>query len=165
MPPCAGGQTAASPPHSRAEILAGARDVIQKARYCTLVTIGNDGHPQARIVDPIAPDADFTIWIATNPLTRKAKEIRRDPRVTLLYFDTSSSSYVTVVARAAIVIDAAEKAIHWKDEWSAIYEIHDGKRDFTLLRVTPVRLEIVSVSRGLVGDPKTWLPLSIDFPR
>jgi general stress protein 26 len=164
LPPCAGAQTAASPPHSRAEILAGARDVMHKARYSTLVTIGADGHPQARIVDPIVPDADFAIWIATNPLTRKAKEIERDPRVTLLYFDTGTSSYVTVLARATVVTDAVEKAKHWKDEWSSIYEMHDGKRDFTLIRVTPLHLEIVSASRGLVGDPKTWLPLSIDFP-
>jgi len=36
-----------------------------------LSAIGPDGQPQARIVDPFPPDADSTIWIATNPLTRK----------------------------------------------------------------------------------------------
>jgi hypothetical protein len=27
------------------------------------------------------------------------------------------------------------------------------------------RLEIVSESRGMIGDPQRWLPLAIDFPR
>lgn len=34
-----------------------------------------------------------------------------------------------------------------------------------LIRVTPLRLEIVSESRGMTGDPKTWLPLGITFPK
>jgi general stress protein 26 len=157
-------QTPPAPAPSRADIVAGARDIIQKARYATLVTIGLDGHPQARIVDPMTTDTDFITWIATNPLTRKVNEIRRNPRVTLLYFDAASSGYVTIIGRAALVTDAAEKAKHWKEEWSPFYETRDGKKEFTLIRLTPARLEVVSPSRGLVGDPKTWLPLSISFP-
>ena len=161
LPSAAQTPPAAAP--SRADIAAGAKDIIQKARYATLVTIGLDGHPQARIVDPMTTDGDFITWIATNPLTRKVNEIRRNPRVTLLYFDAVSSSYVTLVGRAALVTDAAEKARHWKEEWSPFYETRDGKKDFTLIRVTPARLEIVSAALGLVGDPKTWLPLSLSF--
>lgn len=33
----------------------------------------------------------------------------------------------------------------------------------TDIRITPARLEIVSESRGMIGDTKTWLPLAIDF--
>src|SRR6185295_18278310 len=69
-------------PPSRAAVIAAATEIIQKAHYCTFITIGEDGQPQARIVDPIAPDAGFTIWIATNPLTRKVDQLRRDPRAT-----------------------------------------------------------------------------------
>ena len=150
---------------AREEIIAAARDVIQKARYCSLTTVGGDGHPQARIVDPLGPDPDFTMWIATNPLTRKVREIRRNPRTTLLCFDTATSSYVTIVGRASLITDAASKQKHWKADWAPIYP--KGPRDdgFVLIRVTPTRLEIVSESRGMVGDPTTWLPLAIEFPK
>lgn len=84
------------------------------ARLCCAPAIGENGHPQARIVDPTEPDANFTIWIGTNPLTRKVKEIQRDPRVTLLYFHAATSSYVTVLGRAEIVTDAGEKDRRWK---------------------------------------------------
>jgi general stress protein 26 len=149
---------------SRSDIVSASRDVMQKARYCSLITIGADGHPQARIVDPLGPDASFTIWIATNPLTRKVAEIKRDPRVTLTCFDASSSSYVTVLARATLVTDAAEKARRWKDEWTPFYSSGASGNDVMLFRLVPRRLEIVSVDRGMAGDPKTWRPLSIDFP-
>jgi general stress protein 26 len=149
---------------SRAAVLAAATDIIQKAHYCTFITIGEDGQPQARIVDPLAPEASFTIWIATNPVTRKVAQVRRNPRVTLSCFDAATSSYVTVLGLGALVTDAAEKQRHWKDDWAQIYPNGARGNDVVLIRLTPSRLEIVSESRGMAGDPKTWLPLSIEFP-
>lgn len=155
----------AAPPkaHSREEIISAAKAIIQKARYCTFVTNGDNGHPQARIVDPLGPDENFTIWIGTNPLTRKVNEITRDARVTLSCFDTASSSYATLQGRAAVVTDAAERAQRWKDDWKPFYTTGAGGNDFILIRLTPIHLEIVSPDRGLAGDAKTWLPLSIEF--
>jgi general stress protein 26 len=144
--------------------MAAARDVMQKAVYCTFITIGEDGQPQARIVDPTFPDPDLTTWIGTNSLTRKVNHIRRDARVTMLYFHAASASYVTVIGRAALVTDAGEKERRWKTSWAPFYP--NGSRDssFTLIRVTPTRLEISSPSRQMPSDPKTWLPVAFDFP-
>jgi general stress protein 26 len=154
----------ASAGRERTAILAAAADIVAKAHYCTLITIDQDGQPQARIVDPLAPDAAFTIWIATNPLTRKVEQIRRNPRVTMSCFDSATSSYVTLLGRGELVTDAAEKQRHWKPDWSAIYPNGARGSDVILIRFMPARLEIVSESRGMVGDSKTWRPLSIDFP-
>jgi general stress protein 26 len=151
-----------SPP--RAEVIAAAKDMMQTARYSTLVTIAEDGQPQARIVDPFAPESDFTVWIATNPLTRKVTEIGRNPRVTLLYFNAAAAEYVTVHGIAALVTDAAVKARHWKEEWAAFYK--DGPRGdaYLLIRVRPTRLELVSPRHRLMNDPKTWRPVILDLP-
>ena len=157
-------QTAPAGQHSRAEVIVAARDVMQKAVYCTFITIGEDGQPQARIVDPTFPDANFTIWIGTNPLTRKVNQIRRDARVTLLYFHAASSSYATVLGLAALVTDAEEKERRWKASWAPFYPNGARSSDFMLIRVTPSRLEISSNSRKMTSNPKTWLPVVIDFP-
>lgn len=155
-----------SPPTAptKVQVLTAARDVMQTARYSTLVTLGEDGHPQARIVDPFPPEEDFAIWVGTNPLTRKVAEIGRDPRVTMLYFNPAANEYVTIIGAATLVRDPAEKARHWKAEWSAFYK--DGPRGETylLIRVRPKRLEILSPRHGLMNDPTTWRPISIDFP-
>ena len=155
--------TVAAQTPSRAAVIAAATDIIQKAHYCTFITIDATGQPQARIVDPIAPDANFTIWFATNPLTRKVDQVRRNPRVTLSCFDAGTASYVTVLGRGELVTDAAEKQRHWKPDWTAIYPGGATGTDVMLIRINPTRLEIVSESRGMIGDRKTWLPLAIEF--
>jgi general stress protein 26 len=148
----------------RAQVIAAAKDIMQAARYGTLVTIGPDGQPQARIVDPFPPDSDLTIWIATNPLTRKVQEIRRDPRVTLLYFNPGTFEYVTVLGTAVLDADSLHRAAHWKPEWARLYRDQNRGEDYLLLRVRPSRLEVVSASRGMHNDPQTWRPVILAVP-
>src|SRR5687767_8712897 len=96
LPSLVGAQSTPASQGSRAEVIAAARDVMEKAVYSTFITIGEDGQPQARVVEPTLPDTNLNIWIGTNALTRKVKDIQRDPRVTLLYFHATSASYVTL---------------------------------------------------------------------
>ena len=131
------------------------------ARFCTLITIGDLGQPQARIVDPLEPDSRFAVYIATNPLSRKVGEIGRDPRVTLLYFDAARSAYVTLIGAASEVPGALKKE-HGKKEWEAFFPA--GKPEtWTLYRIVPSRVEVVSAADGLNGDPSTWRPEIVDL--
>lgn len=158
----AGGAGAATKTLSRS---AHARDVARRimaaARYCTLVTLGDDHRPQARIVDPLGPDESFAIYIATNPLSRKVGEIRRDPRVTLLYFDTARLGYVTVIGEAREV-DEAGKRSHHKNEWQPFFP-REKPAAYILYRVNVQRLEVVSAKDGLSGDPTTWRPEIVEL--
>jgi general stress protein 26 len=161
VPTCASAQGAAKSAPTRAQIIAAATDVMQKARFCTLVTLGDDGSPQARIVDPFAPDSTMTVWIATNPTTRKVGQIKRDGRVALLYFDAARLGYVTVIGRATLVSDSAEKSRHWKDEWAGFYSNRNLGPDYLLIRVKPLRIEMVSPANGMAGEPMH--PVMLDF--
>lgn len=153
---------AAGPPE-RARVVAAAKEVMEKARYCTMVTVGKDGHPQARVVDPFPPEEELTVWIATNPLTRKVGEIEKDGRVTLLYFDPAVQAYVTILGRADLVRDPAQKARRWKKEWGAFYKDQNRGDDYLLIRVRPLRLEAVSEAHGLSNDPRTWQPVIVNW--
>jgi general stress protein 26 len=144
------------------QIRAAATDIMKTARQCTLVTIGENGHPQARIVEPlIAPDG--SIWIATNALTRKVQEIKRDPRVTLMFFNAAASEYVAVLGRATLITDAARKAAHWRAEWKPFYKDEHRGPDFMVYEVRPARLEISSARHNLNNDTATWRPVIIDI--
>ena len=156
-------ETASPGEEERAKIINSAREIMQQARFCTLITVDGEGHPRARMMDPLRPGEGLNVWLATNPLTRKVGQINADPHVTLLYFDATDPSYVTILGTAEIVEDAAEKAKHWKDDWAAFYSDEHRGDDFVLIRVTPRRLEIVSESRGFSSDPETWLPAAIEF--
>jgi general stress protein 26 len=148
---------------SRAAILAAARVVVDRARYATFGTLDERGAPQARIVDPFSPEDEFTIWVATNSRSRKVEQIARDPRVVLTYLDRVAQHYVTIVGTAVVVRDLAARAARWKEEWAPFYA--DGYRgdDYVLLRVIPVRLEIVAPELGMINDPTTWRPVVLEL--
>lgn len=138
-----------------------ARRLMTRARYCALVTIGEDGQPQARAIDPSPPDERFVIWFVTPPTIRKARQIARDPRVTLYYFDEQAPGYVTVVGVARKIDSHEEKQQRWLEKWTPFYP---GGADGALLyQVTPRRIEVVDVSSGVVSDQPSWEPPSIEI--
>jgi len=155
-------QTTPQVSSSRGEIRAAARAIVEEARFCSFITVGADGQPQARIVDPFPPDSAFTIWIATNPLTRKVQEIQANPRVTLLCYNPAAYEFVTVLGTAKLDTDPVQKAAHWKDAWASLYEDENRGDDYILIRVTPFRLEVVSTKRGMF-NPTTWRPVAVDL--
>jgi general stress protein 26 len=148
---------------ARAEILAAAGSVIAGARYATFITLDEAGHPQARIVDPFAPEDGLVVWIATNARSRKVAQVEANPRATLLYFDAARDSYVTLIGTAELVHDPDEKAKRWKEEWAAFYEDRHRGDDYLLIKVTPTRLEIVSEALGMRNNPETWRPVTLDL--
>ena len=146
---------------SRERLIAEAREIMTTARYCALITIDRSGRAQARTMDAFAPEENMSVWFGTNPLSRKVSEVRRHPRVTLYYFDRESQAYVTIHGIARVVNDPVEKTRHWKDEWKAFYP--DRDKNYALIEVRPVTLEVVNTKKGLVGDPRTWRPPTVDF--
>ena len=155
------GQENSTPAYDRTELMKIAREIMEQARYCALITLDDSGHPQARILDPFAPDENFVVWLGTNPRTRKVKQIKKDPRVTLFYFDKESLGYVTLIGRARLVNDPREKQRRWKEGWERFYP--DREKDYLLIEVTPERLEVISVQHNISGDSVTWKPPVIEM--
>ncbi|MEK7316036.1 MAG: pyridoxamine 5'-phosphate oxidase family protein [Candidatus Eisenbacteria bacterium] len=147
----------------RPDAVAVAKKLMERARYCALVTIGPDGRAEARTLDAFPPEADMTVWLATNAASRKVEQIRNNPHVTLFYWDQPSMGYVTVIGDAALVDEPAEKAKRWKPEWSGFYSDANRGADYLLIRVRPLRLEIVSFADGLFNDPATGRPVQHQF--
>ena len=150
-------------PSDRQRVLAAAREVMLAAGNCALITLDADGVPQARAMDPFPPEADLSVWLATNPGTRKVAQMRRDERVTLYYFDREGGGYVTLVGTVRLVSDPAEKARLWKPEWSAFYSAANRGDDYLLIEFRPDRLEIVSLAHGIASDPQAWKPEIVDL--
>jgi len=146
---------------SREELLTAARKIMATARYAALITTGPNGRINARTMDPFPPTAEMEIWFGTNPRSRKVRELRRDPRVTIYYVDPIAQAYVTIQGTARLVNDPKEKARRWKDEWKPFYS--DREKGYLLIAVKPERLEVINVKTGLTGDPNTWDPPTVTF--
>ena len=148
-------------PQTREKLLEAARDIMETSRYCALITIDSSGLAQTRTVDPFKPDEDMLIWLGTNAQSSKVAEIRRNPRVTLYYSNRDGQEYVSIYGTARLVNDPKLKAKLWKEEWKEFYA--DRERDYLLIAVTPEWLEVISIKKGIGGDPKTWKPPSVVF--
>lgn len=150
---------------SREAIIEAARDIMTLAVNCALVTIGPDGAPQARMMDPFAPEADLVVWMATSRDTRKVAELRADARATLIYFDRDNPGYATLVGRVRLVDDTGEKQSRWKDAWADYYPGGPAGASYLLLEFVPDRLEVVSVEHDVAADPLAWKPAIVEFER
>jgi len=147
---------------SRVATLRIARDIMRAARYAALVTIDPATGPAARTVDPSPPDTAMTVVFATNPKSRKVRQIARDARVVLHYLDAQGQRYVSLHGTARMVRDSAEQRRRWNATWNPFYP--GREREASLYVVHPSRLEVVSPGEGLVGDSATWQPVTLHFP-
>lgn len=158
---CVLGAFGSRPEATQAQPLeAAAREIVTAARFAALITVDASGAPQARTVDPLVADSGWVVFIATNPRTRKVTEIAGDPRVTLYWFDPAISGYVTLRGKAS-ALGAQEAASIWKPEWAPFYP--SRATDLVIYRIDPVRLEVVSPGRGVLGDSLTWRPPRVEF--
>ncbi len=155
------GQLRAQPAPSRDTLIAAARQMMEAARFCALITLDESGTPRVRAMDPFLPEDDMVVWLGTDRRTRKVQDIERDPRVTLYYFAPQADGYVSISGTARLVDDPAEKNRRWKSGWEQYYA--NKEADYILIAVTPYWMEVISYSRGIAGDPETWAAPVVEF--
>ena len=148
-------------PEERARLIAAAREIMGAQTYCALVTVDETGRPQVRTMNPFPPEDDMTVWFATNTRSRKVREIRRDPRVTLYYADHAKAiGYVTLAGRAVLVEDMQEIRKRKRAYWDQAFP---DLKNLVLIKVVPERLDVLNYRAGAQADPDTWRTPSIEL--
>jgi general stress protein 26 len=136
-----------------------ALEIIKASGTCTLITVDSVGQPRARIMDPFPPEDNFAIWFGTNSNSRKVDEIHQNNRATVNYYDKATASYVSLYGTAEIVNDPEITKKYWKAAWNDFYP--DYPKGYTLIKVVPKRIELLSEAHGILGDSITWQPTVI----
>src|SRR5512137_2235594 len=150
-----------SPADERARLIAAAREIMAAQTYCALVTIDETGRPQVRTMNPFPPEEDMTVWFATNTRSRKVREIRRDPRVTLYYSDHETAiGYVALQGKAVLVEDMQEILKRKRAYWDQAFP---GLKNLVLIKVVPERLDVLNYKARVQADPETWRTPSIEL--
>ena len=146
---------------TKEQLMIAAREVITASGTCALITLDDKSIPMVRIMDPFPPESDFTVWFGTNVKSRKVNQIKKNPNVTIYYQDIDASGYVVIHGTAQIIDNQKEKQERWKDSWEDFYP--NNREAYLLIKVTPDWMEILSVSRGIIGDSKTWRTPVVKF--
>lgn len=149
--------------HRDSLVMQSARKIISNCYFGTLITIDAKGQPKARAMEPFEPDDNFVIWMATNPRSRKVKEIKRNPKATMHYFSKQLMAYVSLMGTATLVNDKESKQKYWKEGWERFYP--DREKDYILIRFVPDVLELIDIPAGLTGDKNTWKPEQVVLRR
>jgi len=134
-----------------------ARTVMALDPTPTLVTVDGSGQPRARTVQVSTPDAEFTLWIATKPNTRKVAQLRANDRVTLHYAKDADGVYVSVMGRATLHDDPEalrNHTFHSEADLAAFWP--DYPDDYLLIRIATERVEVLG--GGAAPDAVTWAP-------
>jgi general stress protein 26 len=134
-------------------LLKTAKSSIRSAEYCFLITLGEKGEANARLVQPFEPEEDMTIWIGTWSKSRKVKEIQEDNRATLAFHDKEGTAYVTLLGSAQIERDTTKKRKYWREEWLGFLPQGPDGDDYVLVKFIPLRIELMSFSHGILPQP------------
>lgn len=102
------------------------------------------------------------IYIDTNNLSRKYREIKKfgeaGAPVNLIFYDQTGVSYVAVKGRAFICGEKEAKDNYWSN-WDAFYPNGSATPDYSLIRLEPNRLEVISASRfSILSGRADWTP-------
>ena len=146
-------------------VLDAALITMKAARYCFLITLDATGQPQARLVFGygLGHDPDMTLRIATNPTTRKVREIARDGRATVAYGDAAGEGYVTLIGEARLVTDLAERRRWWDEELRPFFPHGPEDDDFLLIEFRPRRVEVMSFAHKVANEPDSWAPAVLEW--
>jgi general stress protein 26 len=134
-------------------VLETAKSSIRSAEYCILITLGEKGEANARLVQPFEPEPDMTIYVGTWSKSRKVREIQKDNRVTLAFHDKEGTAYVTLLGSAQIENDTNMKRKYWREEWIGFIPQGPDGDDYVLVKFIPFRIELMSFSRGVLPQP------------
>jgi general stress protein 26 len=146
---------------NRDTVILAAHEIINETTYCGLATIDSLGQPQIRTMNPFPVKDDFTIWFATSRTSRKVREIRNNPNVSIYFANhITAKGYVNINGNASI-IDNKELLVQMKrDYWNGIAGWQDK---FVLIKIIPKSIEIINYKHGLNNDPNTFKAPFISF--
>jgi general stress protein 26 len=137
----------------RAEsVLRAARATIDRSRFCVVVT-GTGDQPAARVLQPRRPDGNLVIHLGISPTSRKADDIRRTGRATLVYTDYRRGAGVTVYAAADLLADPTTCREQFLPTWRSFWPTGPDDRAFVVVRCVPRAIEVWDGSRGITPPP------------
>jgi general stress protein 26 len=116
------------------------RDFFGTYNYASLITIDADGFPKGRMMENLPFGDDLVCWFATGAQSDKVREIRVNPRASVVLYRPSDHSSVCLQGEATVVLDDTVRAEKWKDTWSAFWPAGPTDPGYALVKLVPRRV-------------------------
>lgn len=143
--------------------LQAARETINKTKYCFMISSGAGGWSSARYVEPIVEKDFSALWIGTNPNLRKIKEIQENPKVTLAFGNHQERANIVIYGEASLKTDITLRKKYWKGVWRLFFPSGPAGDEYVLIKVQPLKMEIMSFHRNIVQEPFGLKPIVLNY--
>lgn len=140
------------------ELLATARELIKTTEYGFFITEGKDGHPHARLMQPFSPENDFTIYFGASPRSRKVRQILRQPKTSLAFYNQQATAYVTLVGLGSVTENSALRQKYWRSNWNDLFPGGPESSDYVLIKFIPEKIEMMNFARQAMPQPYSLHP-------
>jgi len=88
-------------------------DIMKQTNLFAFLATCDSGQPRVRPVAPIVED-DMSLWVATSAKSRKVKQIKQNPKISLVFVrHPNGEKAATVIGEAEIVADMEKKKRVW----------------------------------------------------
>jgi general stress protein 26 len=135
-------------------LLAGAAKTMRSARYCWLATTADDGAPRVRPMGRVLNDPGEDEWkirFLTDGRSRKAADMRRAGKVTILFQHEPDLAYVSLIGKASLYEDASETRNRWKPAYDAYFPSEAERASAIFVEVEAQHMELWI--RGVTPEP------------
>lgn len=143
-------------------LLVGAAKTIASVRYCWLVTAAESGVINSRPMGGLArnlDENDWTIHFITDGRSRKAYDIRRAGKATVI-FQNSDTAFVSLFGRATLREEVSDVHKHWKSAYNAYFPSEHDRANAALISVDCQCMELWI--RGVTPEPFGFLPTKLE---
>ncbi len=143
--------------------LAGAAKAIAGMRYCWLMTAAETGGATVRPMGLLPRDPDENEWkirFLTGGRSRKASDIRRTGKVTVIFQRDADDAYVTLAGTASLRDDASEVRRRWKNAYNVYFPTEQDRANAAFVEIDAERLELWI--RGVTPEPFGLYPTILE---
>jgi general stress protein 26 len=134
-------------------ILEAAVETIKLSGFCFLITNGETGLPNARLMQPFPLEDGPLVWFGASALSRKVQDLKNDSRAVLAYQNLEENAYVTLTGNTELVDSLETRRQYWMENWFDFFPGGPESDDYILIRFQPERIEVMNFTRRIHPPP------------
>lgn len=119
-------------------------DIMKQTNLFAFLATGDGDQPRVRPVAPIVED-DMSIWVATSAKSRKVKQMKQNPKISLAFVrHPEGEKAATVIGEAEIVADMEKKKRIWglaPYDLSQYFPNGPESEDYCVLKINVSKIE------------------------
>ena len=133
--------------------LEAAKATIEKTRLCIAATAGDDGVVNARIVQKLSFDDQWSVAFPSDLTSRKTVEVERSGKLTLLFEDDAEAAYATLIGTATVLSDLETKQKYWGEDLNRWFPQGATSENAVIIKLKTERIEVWNMARGITPEP------------